>query len=116
MGFGLLGLADDLKKLERMQKWTIGFFLAVIISLLLKVNLNISAINIPLIGIWNMGWGYALLPLVLIGVFIKGFNTVDRSDGLAVGVLLIELLAFWVLSVSGFDTPLSFSWPFGLGL
>ena len=54
MGFGLLGLADDLKKLERMQKWTIGFFLAVIISLLLKVNLNISAINIPLIefGIW----------------------------------------------------------------
>lgn len=108
VGFGLLGLADDLKKLGRLQKWTIGAFLAAIIALLLKVNLSISAINVPLIGIWNMGWGYTLLPFVLIGVFIKGFNTVDRSDGLAVGVLLIELLAFWVLSVSGFDTPLSF--------
>lgn len=108
IGFGLLGFADDLKRLGRLQKWTIGVCLAAIIALLLKINLNITAINIPLIGIWDMGWRYALLPFVLIGIFIKGFNTVDRSDGLAVGVLLIELLAFWVLSVSGFDTPLSF--------
>jgi phospho-N-acetylmuramoyl-pentapeptide-transferase len=108
IGFALLGLADDLKKIGRQQKWAIGAVLAALIALLLKVNLNISAINIPLIGVWNMGWGYILLPLVLMAVFIKGFNVVDRSDGLAAGVLTIELLAFWVLSVSGFDTPLSF--------
>ncbi len=108
IGFGLLGLADDLKKIGRLHKWSIGAFLALIISLLLTINLKISAINVPFLGIWNLGYGYVLLPFILIGIFIKGFNTVDRSDGLAVGVLLVELLAFWVLSVSGFDTPLSF--------
>lgn len=118
ISFGLLGLYDDIKKFFGFQKS--GFFglrmrykliiqviLALIISLMMYFNLKINIINIPSYGVINLGWFFIPLSTAIIVAFANAFNITDGLDGLASGLLMIALFAFWLLSRTILDTPLS---------
>lgn len=118
ISFGLIGLYDDIKKIffgkkEKFfglsLKYKLG--LEIIISLLISFwlfnDLKISIINIPFFGVSNLGVFYILFSIFVIIAFANAFNITDGLDGLASGVLVIALIAFWVISNSILDTPLT---------
>jgi phospho-N-acetylmuramoyl-pentapeptide-transferase len=117
ISFGILGLYDDFMKffgrekkifgLRLRHKFIIQWVLALIISLLLYVNLKIDILNIPFIGVFKLGVWYIPFAAFTIVSFTNAFNITDGLDGLATGLLMIALFAFWVLSASILDTPLS---------
>lgn len=118
VSFGFLGLYDDIKKffgfeksgffgLRMRHKFLIQWILALIISLLMYFNLKIDIINFPFFGILRLGPLFVPFAAFVIVSFANAFNITDGLDGLASGLLLIFLFAFWLLSSSVLDTPLS---------
>ncbi|OGG02919.1 hypothetical protein A2W14_00250 [Candidatus Gottesmanbacteria bacterium RBG_16_37_8] len=118
ISFGLIGLYDDIKKIFFGKKE--GFFglrlrykliLEIVISLLISFwlynELKISIINIPFLGVWDLGIFFLLFSSFVIISFANAFNITDGLDGLATGVLMIALIALWVISNSILDTPLT---------
>ena len=118
ISFGLLGLYDDLMKLFGVKesqffglrlrhKFVIQCILALIVSTLMYVNLQIDIINVPFIGVFDLDhWFIPLSALIIVG-FTNATNITDGLDGLAAGTLMIALFALWVLASSILDTPLS---------
>lgn len=116
ISFGLIGLYDDLLKIfpkkplpviSRTTKHLLKIGVSFFCGLLLYQNLRISVINLPLLGVWRLGWWYVPASAFAIYFFATAFDFTDGLDGLASGLLLVCLLAFWVISVSALDTPLS---------
>ncbi|MEA3354908.1 MAG: hypothetical protein U9Q63_00265 [Patescibacteria group bacterium] len=126
ISFGILGLYDDIMKffnfdqtgffgLRMRHKFIIQWILALIISFLLYINLGIDILYIPFIQTFNLGWLYVPFSATTIVAFANAVNITDGLDGLASGVLMIALFAFWFLSASILDTPLSFFLALWLG-
>lgn len=118
ISFGLLGLYDDTRKMFNVkktkffglglkQKFLIQWLLAIIISVMMYTNLQIQILYMPFLGVFNIGAFYIPFAAFVIVSFTNAVNITDGLDGLAAGVLLISLFAFWVLSASILDTPLS---------
>jgi phospho-N-acetylmuramoyl-pentapeptide-transferase len=119
IAFGMIGLYDDLVKIFNLRsqnnqvrfwadkKTLLIFSLGLLVATMMHLNLNISIINIPFLGVINFGWGYVLIAGLLIGTFSKSFDISDGLDGLACGVFLICLLAFWGISLTSLDSVLS---------
>ena len=117
ISFGLLGLYDDFMKffgvkdgffgLRLRHKFIIQWILAFTIASLLFFNLKIDILNIPFIGVFRLGWLYVPFAATVIVAFTNAFNITDGLDGLATGLLMIALFAFWGLSAAILDTPLS---------
>lgn len=118
LSFGFLGLYDDVKKffkvskskffgLRMRHKFIIQWILALIIAALLYLNLNIDILYVPFIGVFNIGWLYVPFAAFVIVSFANAVNITDGLDGLASGLLMIALFAFWFLSASILDTVLS---------
>lgn len=118
LSFGLLGLYDDIMKffgfkkngffgLRLRHKFVIQWILAFIIALLLYANLKIDIFYVPFFGVFKLGWLYVPLSAFIIVSFVNAVNITDGLDGLAAGLLMICLFAFWFLSASILDTPLS---------
>jgi len=119
LSFGLLGLYDDFMKffsfdktgffgLRMRHKFIIQWILGFIISFLLYFNLGINFVNIPFLGIINLGWLYIPFSAFVIVSFANAVNITDGLDGLVSGLLMISLFAFWILAGSILDTPLSY--------
>ncbi|HUD19688.1 MAG TPA: phospho-N-acetylmuramoyl-pentapeptide-transferase [Patescibacteria group bacterium] len=118
VSFGLLGLLDDAKKtflwastgffgLRLRHKLILEIILAGIISYWLVHDLKIDIFYVPLYGTIHIGWIYILISSFIIIAFANAFNITDGLDGMASGVLLIALTAFWIISASILDSPLS---------
>lgn len=118
ISFGLLGLYDDFMKffgndktrffgLRLRHKFFIQWILALIVSSLLYFNLKIDILYIPFLGVFKLFWLYIPFAAFTIVAFANAFNITDGLDGLASGLLMIALFAFWGLSASILDTPLS---------
>lgn len=119
ISFGLLGLLDDAKKtfaiapsgffgLRLRYKLILEIVLAVIISYWLVHDLRIDIFYLPLLGVIRIGWVvYVVFSSLVIIAFANAFNITDGLDGLASGTLLIALTAFWIISASILDSPLS---------
>ncbi len=118
ISFGLLGLLDDAKKtfawvkngffgLRLRHKLLLEIILAAIIGFWLVHDLKIGIINVPLFGVFQLGWWYIPFAVFVIIAFANAFNITDGLDGLSAGVLVIALFAFWFLSASILDTVLS---------
>lgn len=117
LSFGLLGLLDDAKKsfvwqskffgLRLRHKLLLEIILAGIISYWLASDLKINIFYVPLFGVIHMGWWFIPFATFVIVSFSNAFNITDGLDGLASGVLMIALGAFWIVSASILDTPLS---------
>lgn len=116
--FASLGLYDDSQKifswgvknffgLRLRHKLIIELILAFIIGAWLYYWLGINFIHIPFIGTITLGPLYILFAVFIIVAFANAFNITDGLDGLSSGVLLINLLIFWVISSSLLDTVLS---------
>lgn len=118
ISFGFLGLYDDLMKsfglaqkgifgLRLRYKFLLQWILAFIISFMIYQNLKVNFINIPFWGILPLGIWYIPFAAFVIVAFTNAFNITDGLDGLASGLLLICLIAFWILSSAALDTVLS---------
>lgn len=118
ISFGALGLLDDIKKtfgkisspffgLRLRSKLLLEILLAGIISFWLIYDLKIDIFYVPLIGVMRLGWWYIPFATLVIISFANAFNITDGLDGLASGLLMIALAAFWIISGSILDTPLS---------
>lgn len=118
VSFGLLGLLDDMKKtfgvttsnffgLRMRHKLVLQIILAAIVGFWLVGDLKIDILYLPLFGVVHLGWFFVLFAIVVIIAFANAYNITDGLDGLASGVLLIGLAAFWVISASILDSPLS---------
>ncbi|MBI5620294.1 phospho-N-acetylmuramoyl-pentapeptide-transferase [Candidatus Gottesmanbacteria bacterium] len=119
VSFGLLGLVDDMKKtfpwfqdrdffgLRLRHKLLLEILLAAVIGFWLVYDLKIDIFYIPFIGVFHLGWGYVAFAVFVIIAFANAFNITDGLDGLASGILMIALAAFWIISASILDTPLS---------
>lgn len=118
ISFGFLGLYDDLMKffglasqgvfgLRLRHKFFLQWLLAFVVALMIYFNLGINFVNLPFVGIVTLGWWYVPMAAFLIVAFTNAFNITDGLDGLASGLLMIYLIAFWVLSSASLDTVLS---------
>lgn len=118
LSFGLLGLYDDIMKMFKLDKtqffglsmkhkFIIEWILALIIAALLYFNLQIDILYLPVVGVLHLSWLYIPFAAFVIVAFTNAVNITDGLDGLASGVLLVALFAFWILSASILDTPLS---------
>lgn len=118
ISFGLLGLYDDIMKMFNIEKS--GFFglrlqhkfiiqwaLAFIIGAMMFLNLKINFVYVPLLGEFYINWLFIPFAAFVIVSFTNAVNITDGLDGLAGGVLLIALFAFWAISASILDTALS---------
>lgn len=118
LSFGFLGLYDDIMKffgfgksgffgLRIRHKFLIQGILSIIISCLMYFNLKIDIVYVPSLGVFHLGIFFIPLSAIMIVAFANAFNITDGLDGLSSGLLLICLFAFWILSHSVLDTPLS---------
>lgn len=118
LSFGILGLLDDVKKtflwvksgffgLRLRHKLFLEILLAAVVSFWLVYELKIDIFYVPFFGVFRMGWWYIPFATLVITAFANAFNITDGLDGLASGVLMISLVAFWFISASILDTPLS---------
>lgn len=122
ISFGLLGLSDDILKmyfkpssgilglwfgLRRWHKFALQWALALIDAFLIYKVLGIQILNIPLIGVLNLGFWYIPFAAFVIVFFTNAFNITDGLDGLATGLLLICLCVFGIIVAGNIDTPLS---------
>lgn len=126
LSFGLLGLYDDMLKffqfkrsgffgLRMRHKFLIQWVLALIISSLMFFNLKIDILYIPFLSTLHLNWLYIPFSALVIVGFANAVNITDGLDGLSSGVLMVALFAFWFLSASILDTPLSFFLALWLG-
>lgn len=110
IGFGLLGLYDDLKKLvpkaenqpflglRFRHKFIIQWILAFIIAIVFFYQLGYSFVFIRGIGLASLGILFIPFAAFVIVSFVNSFNITDGLDGLSCGLFLICLLAFLVIS------------------
>ena len=94
--------------LRMRHKLVIQWILALIIAFLMYLNLGIDILYVPFFQTFNLGWVFIPFAATTIVAFANAVNITDGLDGLASGVLMIALFAFWFLSASILDTPLSF--------
>ena len=118
LSFGLLGLYDDVRKffgvaerhffgLRMWHKLLIQIVLALVAALMLYLSLKIDILYVPFFGVIHLGMLFVPFATLVIVGFANAVNITDGLDGLASGVLMISLFAFWVISASILDTPLS---------
>ncbi len=112
ISYGLLGFYDDIQKIFGWKKtgfWGLPFrfklflqlVLAVMVSLDLFWNMNIHGFTIPLIGtsyFVDLGWLFIPFATLVITFMTNAYNITDGLDGLAVGLLIIALSAFFFLN------------------
>ncbi|MEX0616539.1 MAG: phospho-N-acetylmuramoyl-pentapeptide-transferase [Candidatus Woykebacteria bacterium] len=118
--FGALGLYDDLRKfygfglegvwgLRLRYKFILQWAFALFIGWILYSKLGFSSIHVPVVDSdLNLGAWYILFSAFVIVATSNAVNITDGLDGLATGLTIITLSAFWVLaSFSGqLDTVL----------
>ena len=118
VGFGMLGLYDDFKKLINgddktnffglrfRHKFVIQWILAFIIATLLFTKLGYTFIFIRGIGLASLGFLFIPFAAFVIVSFANAFNITDGLDGLASGLFLICLLAFLSITAAQVDVAL----------
>ncbi|MEI6326538.1 MAG: hypothetical protein WCO78_00275 [Candidatus Roizmanbacteria bacterium] len=118
IGFGLIGLYDDLSKiffwskskffgLRMRNKLILELLIAFVISSAMYYFLGIDLIHIPFIGTLHLSFWYILFATFVIVAFANAVNITDGMDGLSGGTLMIALIGFWIISRSIIDVPTS---------
>jgi phospho-N-acetylmuramoyl-pentapeptide-transferase len=116
VGFGSLGLYDDLKKLvsdeknpffglRLRHKFIIQWILAFIIAYVFNRQLGYDFVFIYG-NVWTIGWLFIPFAAAVIVSFVNALNITDGLDGLASGLLLICLLALLIITSTILDQSL----------
>lgn len=115
IGFGILGLYDDAKKLAPKNsffglrfrhKFIIQWILALIIASIIHYQLGYSFFYIKGFGLTSLGALFIPFSAFVIVSFVNSFNITDGLDGLAAGLFLICLLTFLTIATQ-VDTGLA---------
>lgn len=110
-GYGLLGFLDDFIKvvmkrnlgLTSKQKMLGQIVIALVFYFILRSQNFPTYIQIPGTSIqWELGWGYAILIIVMLVGASNAVNLTDGLDGLLAGTAAIAFGAFGVLAWYGF--------------
>ncbi len=108
--FGLLGLYDDLQKFFNIErtgvfglrirhKFMLQLLLALGIGWLLYSQMGFDSVYVPILrSELYLGGGYIVYAAIVIVATCNAFNITDGLDGLAGGLLMIALVAFWHLA------------------
>jgi phospho-N-acetylmuramoyl-pentapeptide-transferase len=118
LGFGLLGLYDDLIKifgfaksgffgLRMRHKFLIQWALAFAAAAIIYWGLGVDIANIPFVGVIRLGILAVPIFAFLIVAFANAFDITDGLDGLSCGLLMICLMSFWVIAMADLDHVLS---------
>lgn len=117
IGFGALGLYDDIRKifninagvfgLKPVHKFIIQWILALIIGAIMYFQLGYSFVFVHWFGQVTLGIFYILFAAFTIVSFTNAVNISDGLDGLTTGLLIICLVAFLAISGSTLDSFLS---------
>lgn len=116
VGFAVLGLYDDFSKMFQWQKTQffglrlrhkliLEILLAAVAAYWLFTELKINIMYIPFFGVYDMQLWYIPFAAFIIVAFSNAINITDGLDGLASGVLLFALTAFWAIARSIIDMP-----------
>ncbi len=90
---------DMLDIREGLKQWQKPLLTAIGAMPLIAINAGVSSINIPLIGVVNLGLLYPLLILPLAVVFVSNsFNLLGGFDGMQPGMGMIASLGFLLYS------------------
>ena len=117
IGFGVLGLYDDAKKmvenkkesffgLRFRHKFIIQWILALIIASVFYLQLGYSFVYIHGIGLISIGALFIPFAAFVIVSFVNAVNISDGLDGLASGLVLISLVAFLAINSQSIDKSL----------
>lgn len=117
IGFGMLGLYDDIKKLavgknvtffglKFRYKFIIQWILAIIIASIMYTQLGFTYVFIHGFGVAPIGYLFVPFAAFVIVSFANALNIADGLDGLASGLLLICLGAFLAISSHQLDDSL----------
>ena len=110
VGFGLLGLYDDIRKfygfkqtgawgLRIRYKVLLQLIISFFIGYLLFAKMSLSSVHVPLVNYdFELGSWYILWVAIVVFATTNAVNIADGLDGLATGLTLFALSAFWVLS------------------
>ena len=107
LAYGLLGFADDLKKilehnnkgLSIAVKLIAQLIIAIVFYVIYKQNGGVSTLEVSLLGFkWNMGYGYAAFILFLLVGTTNAVNITDGLDGLCGGLSVVAFLAYGVIA------------------
>lgn len=110
VGFGFLGFYDDVRKfygfklagawgLRLRYKFLLQWALAFIIGWLLYSKLGLSSVHVPVInGDLSLGFWFVPFAALVIVSATNAVNITDGLDGLATGIMIITLTAFWFLA------------------
>lgn len=116
LGFGLLGLYDDIHKffqfkqagrwgLKMRYKFIIQWVIALIIGCILYYGIGLN--NLYIAGHnFYLGFAYIFFAAFVIVAFSNAFNITDGLDGLSSGLLIITLSGFLVIASSFVDLTL----------
>lgn len=118
LGFGLLGLYDDIIKifgfaktgifgLRMRHKFIIQWILGLIVAGVIYWALGIQIAYVPFVGLINLGILAVPIFAFLIVAFANAFDITDGLDGLSCGLLMICLIAFWVIAMADLDHIIS---------
>ncbi|MCL5411684.1 MAG: phospho-N-acetylmuramoyl-pentapeptide-transferase [Patescibacteria group bacterium] len=109
ISFGLLGFYDDVRKffgwqqngvwgLKIRYKFAFQWIFAFIIGWLIYDKMGQQSLYIPLLGTFSLGLLYIPFVAFVIVAMTNAVNITDGLDGLATGLMVIALSAFWVLA------------------
>ncbi len=119
IGFGLLGLYDDFKKMFDVGDKSNAFFglrfrakfivqcIIALITGFVMYHFGYDFVYIHWFGEVHLGMFFILFAAFVIVAFVNAFNITDGLDGLSSGVYLICLSAFLVISSALLDTFLA---------
>ncbi|MEX0621731.1 MAG: phospho-N-acetylmuramoyl-pentapeptide-transferase [Candidatus Woykebacteria bacterium] len=112
LGFGALGLYDDIRKfygygqsgawgLRLRYKIFLQLVLSFFIGYLLFTKMSLSAVHVPILNFEvELGSWYILWAAIVVFATTNAVNITDGLDGLATGLSLFALAAFWVLAAT----------------
>ncbi len=110
IGFGILGLYDDIRKfygfklagawgLRIRYKVLLQLILSFVIGYLLYTKMGLSSVHVPVFDInVELGNLYIIWAAFVIFATTNAVNVTDGLDGMAVGLILFALAAFWYLA------------------
>lgn len=119
ISFGLLGLYDDVIKfyeldrdrgyagLRSSRKLILQALLSLAISSYLYFSMGLNFVYVPFIGTLFLGPFFIAFSALTIMTFCNAVNFTDGVDGLSMGILLISLIGFLIITSKIIDTPLS---------
>ncbi len=108
LGYGLVGALDDLLAIRRgrnlglraRERLAVQIALAALIGLFVARRADLgTALVLPWVGRWNLGWLYVVFVIVYVVGFANAVNETDGLDGLAGGSVAIAGGAYAAIAV-----------------